>query len=244
MTRTPPKRPATRQDQEAALHRAGKAARDGDPLGMLAGLHEARVFDGLWDRLRFRWSGLGDAAIEESIATATDELFQAVQAGKQVGNLVGFLWKTSWRTAEKQHRDRHHVDTIDPAVIDQIPDRGTRSEDSDTTDSTWEQDGKAKAIERARALLPRLGAGNIQEVMAFILEAVASGRVEVTSREIGEALGLKPTTVRTLKMRGFGRMRRVAREAGMTGPNFALPDLADGDGEREEDGGEEEDAGS
>ena len=76
-------------------------------------------------------------------------------------------------------------------------------------------------------MLPLLGQENIQKVMTYIFDALATGVVDVSNEEIGEALGLSNDTVRTCRSRGFSRLQTRAVERGLTDETFDFLELAD-----------------
>ncbi len=140
---------------------------------------------------------------------------------------MAFLWKVSDRKANDYYQARQR----EKALVDDLKHNATAigsfenpDQEEPVEEMEWDEK-RAQAITRARDLLPKLGQKNIQDVMSLVIDAVEAGREDLPSREIAEALGLQPATVRTLKMRGFERLARVAREEGLVGQEFDFANL-------------------
>ena len=56
--------------------------------------------------------------------------------------------------------------------------------------------------------------------MELMIEAVEQGIPDLSTTEIGDALGISTDSARTLLGRGFKRLNRVAREEGITLPEY------------------------
>lgn len=194
--------------QAAALAAAMEAARSGDALGMLSGLAQARLIDGLERWLARRFPALSASEADAIVAIAVQTTHDKIREGDRIDHLVRFLQKVAERRAMDALRNRKRLYEVptDPETLAKYPDA-----DHETTS----RDLRSHAIEHARRLLPRVGSGNIQAVMGLLIDAVEAGRDDITSEEIAEAVDLTPATVRTLKSRGLKRLRKLAELEGL-----------------------------
>lgn len=229
-----------REQQDEALQQAKEAAAAGDSRGMVEALHRSCALDGLIRLLRNKWPSLYDEA-EFIVAEAVDVLYQAIGRGEKILNIAGYLFKVSDRKAYDYDRVRQGEETFDP----ENPKHAIASSSSLMANQHLEREGlgdpddeldfeekRRRAIAIARTLIPRLGQQNVQAVMAFVIDAVESGREDLRDGEIAEALGLSLDTVRQSKSRGFRRLARIARDERLTIRDIAIAGLErDGDGE-------------
>lgn len=210
--------PITKEQQEELLQQAKEAAASGDPGRMLEALHRSFALDGLTRRIASKWRSLSRDDVELIIAEAVDILYAAIRDRKKVSNLVAYLWKTSDHKADNYYRTQQkNRKILTPNELEQIPDQSTEFEDeldSSTKELEWEEK-RPRAIALARSLLPRLGQHNIQKVMAYIFDALEADCVDISNKEIAEALGLSSDTVRQSKSRGFRKLERIIRDEGL-----------------------------
>src|SRR5258708_30131085 len=87
----------------------------GDPraLAAITKLFESGFVDGLVRRLQRGWSLLDHSAIEDVVADAVLALYDALAAGRRVGNAEGYVFKVAGNLAQALHnsltdRDDHH----------------------------------------------------------------------------------------------------------------------------------------
>jgi hypothetical protein len=149
------------------------------------------------------------------------------------------LLKAALNIANDRERARRMENPVAASDLARMADRSAAAVDGQLYKSEAEQDDhdrkRKQAIAIARSLLPRIGESNVQRVMAYILDAVSAGEVDVPTSEIADALGLRSGTIRVLRMRGFERLAREARSAGVTDHEFALTELALDDDAHDED---------
>jgi DNA-directed RNA polymerase specialized sigma24 family protein len=148
-----------------------------------------------------------------------------------VRNLGAWIWKASYNLAcDRWTDDYERRSTVEPEVLE---DRQNRITDDDCRLA----DHRAtEAVRLARSLLPRIGQGQIIDVMTVLIDAVEQGVQDLPPDAIGEALGLSAAAVRSLLSRGLERLEREARREGITLPE-AVPalvrDAGDEDGPKD-----------
>jgi DNA-directed RNA polymerase specialized sigma24 family protein len=177
---------------------------------MLIALHESKVLDGLVRRLGARWRTLHETDLDYIVGGAVDVFYQTVSGGKDIKNVVAFLWKVCWRRACDLHeaRSRESADGLNDVETpaEEVPD--------DKASATRDK-RRRQAVAIARSLLPRLGQQNVQAVMSYVLDAVEAKREDVPNQEIADALGISLVTVKNSLSRAFRRLERIAREEGL-----------------------------
>ncbi|BAZ38801.1 hypothetical protein NIES4101_47460 [Calothrix sp. NIES-4101] len=204
----------TKEQQDKLLTQAKQAAISGDPRKMLEYLYLSRALDGLTRQIASKWRSLSCDEIHDILAEAVDILYVAIRDRKKVNNLVAYLFKTFDYKACNYYRARQNQIPLSPDELEQIPDKSTEVEknfDNSTKELGWENK-KPQAIAIARSLLPKLGQYNIQNVMAYIFDALEADCMDISNAEIAEALGLSIDVVRKSKSRGFYRLKRIVRD--------------------------------
>ncbi|SRR6266571_434026 len=214
-----------------ALRQATEAVAAGDPRGMLEHLYSSYFLDGLARGIQRRWPSLSRDDTEFVIAQAVDALYRSVSDGKKILNLSAFLWKVADRKANDFYERRLRERAVDPEELQRLSDQDTSSRgpfEGDTGPDPEEDYDKhrAEAIRIARGLLPRLGQQNVQAVLAYLLDALEAGVMDVQNQEIADALAISIETVRTSLSRGFARLTRIAREEGLVRSDVELATLA------------------
>lgn len=207
----------TKEQQQELLAKAKEAAISGDAGTMLGALYQSGVLDGLTRQIASKWRSLSLDEIGDIVAEAVDIIYVAIRSGKKVLNLVAYLWKTSDHKACDYYRIRQNQRFLTSDDLERIPDQSSELEDdfdSSTQEVDWEEK-RSRVIALVRSLLPRLGQQNIENVMAYILDALEADCVDISNKEIAEALGLSSDTVRQSKHRGFQRLERIVREEGL-----------------------------
>jgi len=220
--------PIAQKQQAEALRRATEAAIVGDPRGMVEALYQSGAFDGLTRRIGHKWNFLSThKEVDYIIGQAVDVLYRDVSSGKKISNIVAFLYKVAnnkandyWQIWQREHETPLDLEYPSYTLLDSLAEEQERDRK------------KERAISIARSLLPQLGQQNLRAVMSYLLEAVAMGYEDVSNEEIAEALGLSLDTVRQSLSRGFQRLERKAKEAGLTDQNF---DFISARGEIDED---------
>jgi|GEM_PF-6762338 len=241
--RTPP----NAQDQAEVVRRANKAAFNGDPVGMVQALYQSYALDGITRLIRSRWESIPIDEVRFIVASAVDIAYAAVQAQERIRNIIAYLYGVANKRAHQYHdaKKREQVLTDDLGYVlpkSQPPDDELNNDaiqEADDEELDWEQ-RRNKAIAIARELIPRLGQENIRSVMMLIIDAVASGREDISNQEIADILGLSLATIRQLRHRGFKRLARVAREAHLLPSDLDMATFAYDDDGRTPDEGHDE----
>lgn len=185
---------------------------------MLEALAASGFLDGLVRRLQRQWSALPPNELDECIAQAVDAAFAAVSSGTTVRDLGAWLWKTAQNKAQDRWQSEYAVRSPDASALDghTAPDpeheaeRARRDQREDAT--------RAEAIRIARELIPRIGDGQIVDVMELVIDAAAQRLPDLPAASIGESLGISEGAARKLVSRGLKRLRREAERAGVTMP--------------------------
>jgi DNA-directed RNA polymerase specialized sigma24 family protein len=214
--------PLSREQQDAQLEAAKRAAAAGRPLEMLKYLYESKALDGLVRRLRSKWQKLGASDIDMAVAKSVDAAYAALNKGKTITSLIGFLWKAADRRAFDYNRLLHEQIPTDPALIDTVADPNVTAPGVDLSDDSADEERDAmikRAAQVARKLLPRLG-DTMRRVMSVVIDAAEEGIEDLPNSEIAAALNLSLDAVKQSKSRGFVRLDRLAKEEGLVS---ALP---------------------
>lgn len=207
-------------ETEGALKRAHAAAERGDPKEMLEEIAITPLLDGIVRQIRGRWQRLPADLIEDIVGDAVDQLYEKIRTGGKISNIPGFLVKTAQFMAVDLYADLITKDEFEPDNIrhlrNKIYEPDFDAEPSDEPGDEPDYDAQRRiAIEAARRLLPQLGQANIQNVMEVIIDAVESGREDISNTEIAEITGLETGTVATLKHRGFKRLTTLSEKEGL-----------------------------
>lgn len=212
----------------ALLAEAQAAAKKRDAHGMIAALAGSGFIDGLVGRLTARWGRqLGQSEIRDIVAQAIDEAFDAISQGKTVSNLGGWLWKTASNAIadcwQKDHKAR-----VDTGHVDRNYQRPTPITVMERAEVDRHRDQcRDEAIKIARRLLPKIGEGQVRDVMNLVIDAVEQGVPDLPPSQIADTLGIGPDSARTLLSRGFKRLQRAARDEGIEWPDSIAPDDLD-----------------
>lgn len=207
---------------------------------MLSALYGSGALDGLARRLKHRWPVLSATDGDKVLAEAVDALYVAVKQGKDIRDLIGWLWKTCHNLAYDCHEGQRER-PMEAAGVDRLTaQRWFREQRTGPPETEGEDEAerrRARAIATMKSVLPRLGGTNIQAVMTYVLQAVEDGSPHIAHREVGEALAIDPSYVRVLVHRGWERLERIAREEGLVHADFSLlgAEEDDGDEPAEED---------
>lgn len=222
-----------RNDAAKLLERAQQAVNRGDVVAMLHALSASRYLDGLTRRLQKKWDGsLPWAEVDECIAQSVDAVCAAVTRGRPIRSLGAWLWKS----ADKIASDRWRFDYGKRTKLDDDPVPATL--DANETDrkrerrQELEETRRKKAIRKARELLPRIGDGQVHDVMELVIDAAEDRLPDLPAPSIAEALGISENAARALVSRGMDRLRRLAEQEGVEAPTD-LPEI-DTDTEEEE----------
>lgn len=230
LTDAPKSRP--RQAPEAAaelMAKAQEAVSHSDPVGMLEALYASHYLDGLFRRLQAQWPRLPRADVEDCIAEAVNAAFETVSTGRQVSQLGAWLWKSAHNLANdrwrKEQEGRRAVEDLPEEVCDApLGDDDRRHQDA------LADHRRVEAIRLARRLLPRIGHGQVVDVMEIVIQTVEAGVPDLPAETVAETLGITTAAARALMSRGLDRLRRVARAEGIE-----FPDELPGDDDEEEE---------
>ena len=223
------------------LQRAQEAVNRGDVLGMLEALTASGYLDGLTRRLQKKWSGsLPWSVVDDCIAQSVDAACAAASQGRSIRSLGAWLWKS----ADKIAHDRWKFDHARRVRFRD----DTLAADSDGIETDREREGRQeleevrhnKAIRMARDLLPRIGDGQVRDVMELVIDAAEDRLPDLPASSIADALGISDNAARALVSRGLKRLSRLAAKEGVEVPT-ALPET-DTDEDEDEDEEEHDDA--
>ena len=82
----------------------------------------------------------------------------------------------------------------------------------------WRTLRRHEALRLAREMLPRIGTGQIVDVMELLIDAAEHGVPDLPAVSIAETLAISEAAARTLMSRGLARLRREAEKAGVQFP--------------------------
>ncbi len=191
------------------LFQAAKtAAAEGRPDDMLQALNASMFLDGLVRMHRKRWGQkLPELEIEDCIAHGVDIAYDSIRAGKAVHNLGAWLWKVVDKAAHDRwtkdyRRRRGSAEELAEAPEERLGD-GERINADALADHR-----KSEAVRFARQLLPRLGQGQITDVMTLLIDAVEQGLPDLPANLVADTLGVSPGSARKLLSRGLARLQR------------------------------------
>ena len=197
------------------LQTAQDALNRGDVVTMLEALTASRYLDGLARRLQYKWHSLPSSAVDDSIAHAVDAACAAASRGRRVANLAAWLYKAADYTAnDRWYRDYSRREDVDPDAVLVATDPRTVSPDPEDGSELGEEHRK-HAIRVLRGLLPRVGEGQVVDVMALVIDAAEDGLPDLPSSSIAERLGISKNAARSLLSRGRKRLRRLAAQEGV-----------------------------
>ena len=186
---------------------------------MLEALEASRYLDGLRRRLQKDWGRrLPREQVDDCVAQAVDAACANAFEGRSIRSLGAWLWKAAKNTAndawQLDYSRRVNLDDANMAVFGE----------ADETPADREERRKLRALRRkegiriARELLPRIGEGQVLDVMALVIDAVEDGLPDLPASSIAEALGISSNAARALVSRGLKRLRRVAEQEGIEIP--------------------------
>ena len=222
----------TRSDGAAKLlQTAQQALNRGDVIEMLRALEESRYLDGLTRRLQQKWARtLPSFEVDDCIAQATDLACAAASRGRKIRSLGAWLWKAADKIAnDKWSLDYDRREELDDATVPGVLDPEEADREREERQAL-EESRHTEAIRIARELLPRIGEGQVRDVMELVIDAAEDRLPDLPSSDIAEALGISKNAARALVSRGMTRLRRLAEQEGVATP----VDLPETDQEEEE----------
>lgn len=174
-----------------------------------------RQFKKLYDQL-------APEDIHDIIGEAVDYVYVKVTSGGSIGSVKSYLWKVIDRKLSEFSREYVKIEGSDTVenigALDSV-------HDAEFVESAKEelQKRRAHAINIAEGLIPKIGLTNPMNVLKYLFGAIRNGAEDVTSREIGDALGLTPENARQSLKRGLERLGRIFKEEGLVDPAYILP---------------------
>jgi DNA-directed RNA polymerase specialized sigma24 family protein len=237
------------KNHEEILRRAQVAASLGHTDEMIKALYQSFVLDGLARRIQWKWDALPSDEVQFILIGAIHALYQAVNRGEKISDIVAYLLKVSDRKATDSWRARQRqADMVEDLKIINVNSQqpvewpsGLSVEENELIEEGHREKRRAKAIAVVRSFIPRLGQANVQAVINIIFDSVEKGIEDISSREIGDMLGLTRNTVAMSRKRGFERLLRILHEEGHVDQNFNFISLDYDDGEEDEKGEAEDD---
>lgn len=196
------------------LDKAIEAASRKDIVSFMQHIHDSRFLDGAKRTLEHRW-GLDKEAIHEILSDSVDRLYEAAQLKGIILFPGGYFFKIIERRTVDYYRSHANHEGFDDTREDHTVTTEQEGKKRISADPEEEHDERIKeGIRIARSLLPKIGEENVQKVMSYIINAVEAGVVDISNREIAEAISLSEVSVRKWKQRGFERLKRAAIKEG------------------------------
>lgn len=200
------------------LAQAQAAARRGDAAGMIEALMASGFLDGLVRKIEFAYSGLDRSDVEDAVAAAAGDAFDAIRSGRAVTQIGGFLNRAATNRAidrwERDYVPRRSVDNLAEGSTDDGLDDEERSRADALADHRRDE-----AIRLARRLLPKVGQGQVLDVMTMVIDAVAARDTDFSPEVVADVLGITQDSARKLMSRGLDRLRRAAIAEGIELPD-------------------------
>lgn len=155
---------------------------------------------------------------ESVVAEAFDQLFESYHKGRNIREPRAWLYKVVWATAQKRLQQaeslRDNAITIE-SILHATP-------ESRAVVAAHERSHAARvkaALTHAQRLLPRIGRGQVLQVMTVFLEAVELDVPDFPPSAIADTVGISEAQARTLLHRGLTRLRREAKRDGIELPS-------------------------
>lgn len=229
--------------QRSLLVEAKVAGTKGDDRLMVKNLVESRLLAGLHHRLAAKISARSgrrcdEDDVDDALDLAVTNLFSTLSMGWRVSDIGAFLYRAAERRAVDLHRRRRETSISDPSTLtakagadDSILDKLAREDDQ--MFAVGDPDAGAAARRKSglkivRRLLPEMKLARSQQVIEYILDAMADGVEDISDEKIGEALGITTEAVRKARERGFARLKKLAIKHGYsTGALECIPDRSD-----------------
>lgn len=198
------------------LFQAAKAAASaGRPDDMLQALSASMFLDGLVRMHRKRWGQrLPETEIEDCVARSVDAAYDGIRAGKPVHNLGAWLWKVTDKAAQDRWNKDYRRRRGSAEDMAEAPDEAVGDNERIEADALADH-RRSEAVRFARQLLPRLGQGQITDVMGLLIEAVEQGLPDLPADLVADTLGISAGSARKLVSRGLERLQREAAKEGV-----------------------------
>ena len=174
--------------------------------------------------------GQEDVFAESVTEEAFDQLIDAVSRGLSITNPSAWMYKVTWRIAQRRLQMTESISHDRESVID-ILHGGLTNPDTIAYKEHQHAALVKVALNHAHRLLPRIGTGQVLRVMDLFLEAVESGIADLPPSVIADTIGISVPHARTLLHRGLSRLRREAAREGIELPSDLDPSMHDPYGE-------------
>jgi DNA-directed RNA polymerase specialized sigma24 family protein len=200
------------------LAQAQAAARSGNGTAMIEALMASGFLDGLVRKLSFTYPDLDRADVDDVVAAAAGDAFEAIRQGRAITQLGGFIS----RAASNRANDKWENDYLPRRSAQDLPE-GSTEDELDDCDRSRADDladhRRDEAVRLARQLLPNVGQGQILDVMTMVIDAVAVRDTDFCPEVVANVLAISQGSARKLMSRGLERLRRAAVAAGIELPD-------------------------
>ncbi len=200
-----------------------------DDLQQLWDLWHNGTVDGLRRRLTayvrrtFPFAARESEFADDIVSETFDSAVQVLSEGGVIRRVDAWFYKTARLISSKRIKEAETLhergEDVVAALCPTLSDASAVAEqDAHHTELV------ARALVHATRLLPKIGTGQVRDVMALFLEAVRHGVADYTPVDIADSLGISGAQARTLLHRGLARLRREAEREGLTLPEGFDPE--------------------
>ena len=190
--------------------------------GLAEGLHRRLV---RFVERRFPFESAKGEFAESVVAEAFDGVLEAHSRGQTIRNPSAWLFKVAKRIAVRRIQEAESLQDDPDAVVASL--HGEIANDGLAAERERRGVLVEAALTHAERLLPRVGTGQVLEVMSLFLEAIRNGVDDFPPSEIAEILGISASQARTLLHRGLQRLHREAEREGIPLPSGLDPEPHD-----------------
>ena len=191
--------------------------------GLIDGIHRELV---RYVKRRLPFESQRGEFAERVVAEAFDQLFESTYKGKKIREPRAWLYKVVWALAQKRLQQAESL--RDNAVSIASILHGSAESHAVVTAHERKHAARVKAaLAHAKRLLPRIGTGQVLELMTLFLEAVELGIPDFPPSAIAATMGISEPQARTLLHRGLMRLRREAERDGIDLPTDLDPSSHD-----------------
>ena len=192
-----------------------------DDLQQLWDLWRNGIVDGLTRRLTayvrrtFPYASRASEFADDVVSETFDSAVRVLSKGGVIRRVDAWFYKTAHLIAFKRIKEAEALhergQDIASALCPSPSDASAIAErDARRTELV------ARALTHATGLLPKVGTGQVREVMDLFLEAIRQGVPDYPPAAIADTLGISEAQARTLLHRGLARLRREAEREGLT----------------------------
>lgn len=215
--------PAGRDKQ--AEGEAQRAARNGDPVGMLDALARSSFLERLAVQIQHQFRRLDEDDCRWVVSKAVDALYSQLVRGERKRDIFPYLLGAAKNIARDVSRELARRvpfnEELDGAV--EVSEPMTDAEREAAEDAA---EAKRRAMyAEVRRLATKIPQARPRQVISYVVDAMEKGVLDLTNEEIGDALGLSKGTVATAKCRGFDFLIELAKEENLADFDFTAADL-------------------